>query len=202
MAKRGIDEQALFDAALEEFSIYSYKEASINRIISAAGIAKGSFYYRFKTKYELYLFLIKEGVRRKWEYINSEIKFEPKGSPDGDIFDFILLQAEIGVRFAKDFPGLYQLGKMFSKEKGTSLYEQVMEELGGGDESGLQGLIEEAFHSGILRQEFSLDFIQKLILSLFSSFDDIFFKNEEMELERALAYLKDFIRFIKHGLQS
>ncbi len=38
------------NAAIEEFATYTFRDASINRIISSVGIAKGSFYQYFNDK--------------------------------------------------------------------------------------------------------------------------------------------------------
>ena len=48
----------LFSAALQEFSTYAYNQASVNEIIKHSEMNKGSFYYRFKTKEEIYTALI------------------------------------------------------------------------------------------------------------------------------------------------
>jgi len=50
--------QALFLACLGEFTKNSFDQASINEIIKNSGLNKGSFYYRFKTKEDVYFALI------------------------------------------------------------------------------------------------------------------------------------------------
>lgn len=40
--------------AIEEFSHYTYEESSLNQILLRANVSKGSFYYYFKNKQELY----------------------------------------------------------------------------------------------------------------------------------------------------
>ena len=47
-------QQAILIAALEEFSSHGFNAASLNRIIDAAGISKGSMYYYFDGKEDLY----------------------------------------------------------------------------------------------------------------------------------------------------
>ncbi len=49
---------ALYEAALTAFSEHSFQDASLNDILKAAGMNKGSFYYRFRDKMELYLSLL------------------------------------------------------------------------------------------------------------------------------------------------
>ena len=47
----------IFTAAVEEFSRQSFSAASINRIVQAAGIPRGSFYQYFSGKEDLYLYV-------------------------------------------------------------------------------------------------------------------------------------------------
>ncbi|WP_028974950.1 TetR/AcrR family transcriptional regulator [Spirochaeta cellobiosiphila] len=199
MARKQIDDQVLMQKALEEFSLQSYDEASLNRIIEKAGIPKGSFYYRFANKYELYLHLIKEGNNKKWDFVKSS-SGTTVADRDPDLFDIFLIQAEKGIEFAKRHPAYHQLGKRFSKEKGSPLYKKVLEDLKTSDESGLNDMIENAFQQGLFKEEFSKDFLIKTMSFLFYSFDEIVFKDEEYNLDNALKYLKDFVEFMKHGL--
>ncbi|GEM_PF-1962845 len=48
----------LYEAALSEFSTKTFSEASLNEIIKQSNFNKGSFYYRFNEKKELYFALI------------------------------------------------------------------------------------------------------------------------------------------------
>ena len=45
--------EAILDAAAREFASYGYDDASINRILLAAGFSKGAFYYYFDEKADL-----------------------------------------------------------------------------------------------------------------------------------------------------
>ncbi len=47
-------QQAILEAAKKEFSLMSFHEASINKIIKDAGISRGSFYMYFEDKEDLY----------------------------------------------------------------------------------------------------------------------------------------------------
>jgi len=199
MAKKRIDEQLLIDIALSEFSTYSFEESSLNRIIEKSGIAKGSFYYRFKNKYELYLYLLKQGNHMKWEYIHSET--ETIATSQKDIFDLFKHQAESGVRFASAHPQYYKLSKMFSKEKGTSIYNRVLVDLNASDESGIKEIIAKAYDNGYFKAEFSRSFIEKTISSLFFSFDEILFREESFELDKAMQFLQEFVVFLRYGLK-
>ena len=54
----------ILDAALREFSTDGYAEASLNRIIAAAGLSKGAMYYYFEDKADLYLYVVSTQMAR------------------------------------------------------------------------------------------------------------------------------------------
>lgn len=53
--KRQQSRAAIIQAAIQEFSVHGYDEASVNRICHACQISKGKLYYHFETKEDLYL---------------------------------------------------------------------------------------------------------------------------------------------------
>ena len=48
-------QQAILRAAFDEFATHGFSTASLNRIIDAAGISKGSMYYYFDSKEALFI---------------------------------------------------------------------------------------------------------------------------------------------------
>jgi AcrR family transcriptional regulator len=50
-------QQAILRAALQEFAAHGFHDASLNRVIEAAGISKGSMYYYFDGKEDLYTYV-------------------------------------------------------------------------------------------------------------------------------------------------
>jgi len=52
----------ILKAAYEEFAKHSYKQASTNKIIKEADIGKGTLFYYFNSKKELFEFLIEYGI--------------------------------------------------------------------------------------------------------------------------------------------
>lgn len=60
--------QRILDAAYKEFAEHGYEHASTNRIVKEAGIGKGMLFYYFKSKKELYHYLINYGI----DYVFNE----------------------------------------------------------------------------------------------------------------------------------
>ncbi len=54
--------QVIMDAAIKEISEKGYIGATMDGIAAKAGVAKGTLYYHFKTKEELFNFIVKEGL--------------------------------------------------------------------------------------------------------------------------------------------
>jgi AcrR family transcriptional regulator len=56
--------ERIFAAAANEFAEHGYGAASINRIIDAAGISKGSLYYYFEGKEDLFATTMEQAIER------------------------------------------------------------------------------------------------------------------------------------------
>ena len=57
-------QQAILQAALNEFAAHGFHDVSLNRVIEAAGISKGSMYYYFDGKEDLYGYVTQIGLER------------------------------------------------------------------------------------------------------------------------------------------
>lgn len=203
MKKQNFDKSdELLKAALEEFSTNSYEDASLNKIIKNAGISKGTFYYYFQDKKDLYIYLLEQSVKAKWDFINERIKDVNDLDNNGDIFETFKLQARIGLEFARKYPKYHMLGKMFSKEKGKEIYEAAKDVLSRESDDLLEAMISRAIEKGELRKDLPKEFIHRIISYLFSNFDEIFNTDEDLELEKVIENLDYYVSFMKYGLGS
>jgi AcrR family transcriptional regulator len=57
-------QQAIRQAAVDEFAAHGFHDASLNRVIEAAGISKGSMYYYFDGKEDLYAYVTQVGLEQ------------------------------------------------------------------------------------------------------------------------------------------
>lgn len=55
-------QQSIVQAALDEFAAHGFHDASLNRVIEAAGISKGSLYYYFDGKEDLYVHVTRGAI--------------------------------------------------------------------------------------------------------------------------------------------
>lgn len=193
-------ERELIDAALDEFTTKSYDNASLNNIIRNAGISKGTFYYHFNDKQALYLYLLDYGVRAKWAFIKKEIQVGTDGSDEQDIFEMFKSQARIAAQFAEAFPKYHLLSRMFAKEKGTDIYAVAKDTLGVDADLQLESAINAAIDEGAFKERFSKQFIVRIITHMFATFDAIFNDEADLELDKMLKNLDDYVDFMKNGL--
>ena len=133
----------LMAAALEEFTDKDYEKASLNTIIKNANLSKGVFYYHFQNKESLYLALLEDSFTKKWQYIKSHTDNDDFYTQD--IFDRFISQAKASVRFAKEYPLYYKLGRMFLNEKGNPIFGTVLKHIESSDPDILDEMIKKAY---------------------------------------------------------
>lgn len=189
----------LLQSALDEFSLNKYDDASLNSIIKNARISKGTFYYHFKNKQDLYIYLIEYSTNMKWEFIHKRTSDLNENFKKMDIFEMFKCQARIGVEFAMEHPKYHKLAKMLVKEKGNEIFDVIKERLEAGSER-LLAMIDQGIEKGDFKTSFPKDFIVKTISFMFTHFDEIFYADGVMVLEETLENLNNYVDFMKHGL--
>jgi len=76
-------QQTILGAALAEFAAHGFHDASLNRIIDAAGISKGSMYYYFDNKEDLFAHV----TRVEFEHLFAELgPLDPPAESGPDAF--------------------------------------------------------------------------------------------------------------------
>lgn len=86
----------ILEAAKNEFSRVSVTEASINNIVTNAGIARGSFYQYFESKEDLLLFMVSEASQKVKQLVEKKIKEK------GDIFETFIFFYDKIIKTCKD----------------------------------------------------------------------------------------------------
>ncbi len=98
--------QLILDLAMEEFAENDYRNASISRLVSRAGIAKGSFYQYFDDKQDLYLYLLKLATDEKTAFFRNA----PPPDPATGFFGMLRWMFHQGFDFEFSNPRLAQVG--------------------------------------------------------------------------------------------
>ncbi len=99
------EEQArILDACIEEFAQHGYALASTNAIVKRAGIPKGTLFYYFGSKKDLYLYVLDHAVTRFVEAFDRLA-----GELPTDLFERLLHRGRTRMRFVIEHPRVYRL---------------------------------------------------------------------------------------------
>ena len=189
----------LLEAALDEFTGKEYKDASLNSIIKNAGISKGTFYYHFKDKEALYLYLLETTVEAKMKFLSKRMEESSYDETKMDLFERLAIHARLGYEFAKEYPKYYRFGYRFINEKGNKVFGAGMKLLGSSAEKIFDEMIRKAAENHEFRDDVSTEFISKVIKYLMLHYYEIFHPEEDLELKGALQEIDDLILFFKRG---
>jgi TetR/AcrR family transcriptional regulator len=193
----------LIEAALNEFTMKSYENASLNKIIKNAGISKGTFYYHFQDKQALYIFLQESAYEAEMEFQNDRMNEVSEDFKGKDIFEMLKLTTKIGVEFAIAYPEYLKLIVMYMNEVENKENKKILEYINSFRkktlETGIEIMINKAISDGDFNDRFSKDFIMKIMNHLFLHYTEIFPMEEYYEMPKFIDDINNFIEFLKYG---
>jgi len=96
----------IFYAAVCEFSSKRFSEASINSIVKAALIPRGSFYQYFNNKEDIYLYMLNEIGKEKLSVMGHTMQ----SCKDADFFNTFVYMFEAALKWSKTKPDYYRIG--------------------------------------------------------------------------------------------
>lgn len=131
----------IFEAAMELFAKQGYDGTSVDEITSVVGIAKGTLYYHFSSKEEIYNFLIVEGMNL---FKNS---IELKASQHENSIDKLRAAILVQLRIMEKYESLITLiiGQMWGKDERNLLCRQCV--------FGYTEMLENIINTGIEKGE-------------------------------------------------
>lgn len=131
----------IFTTAIKLFAQNGYESTGIEEITAVAGVAKGSLYYHFETKEDLFDLLLEEG--RKLLYNSIEIKFKSCNNALDKLKAIIMIQIKSLIRY-EDFVTVIinnTLGDNSRSKKSQKALDEYM--------AKIQEVIQEGIDEGI-----------------------------------------------------
>lgn len=201
----------LISAALLEFGEKGYENSSLNNILKEAEISKGTFYYHYENKEDLYMSLMDIIVEEKVRFLSEKMD---SINDNKDIFTKLKLTIKLGMDFARKNPEIHKFSQGFIKGFGTQCHNEIIEKyyisrneyleglIGRYDFESIDyvgGLIEEGYDKGEIRQDLPKEFTKQIVNYLFYNLRLIVNASNLEEYEKAANYLVDFI---KDGLEN
>lgn len=191
--------ERIIDAALKEFANRSYHKSRITAIADDAGIAKGSFYQYFEGKKDLFGYIMKLIVKKKFEYINQDMMVNQQKY---EFFELLREMYVSGFRFAKDNPKLVAIGNKVTSNK--DLLREIWGENKDQGSDFFKQLLEVGLAKGELEPSIDKNLISKILTTINYSLVDIIYKDGEFDLddeENIMETIDEMIDFIKNGIK-
>ncbi len=196
----------LVEVALGEFIEKGYDKASLNNILKKAEISKGSFYYHFSNKQELYLYLFRIIHETEHKHLHEWRKECTIDYEKLSFFEVLKLEGRVGVEAVIKYPKHYLFWKSMYEEKNPEVKVIIDKELKALIESGhaedyLMPLIEEGIKKKDFREDLSEEFIIRLLCDSMITFFNCFVKEEkDFEVENLMRNYEEYVDFLERGL--
>ena len=98
------DKLCILNACIEEFAQKGYEKASTNAIVHKAGIPKGTLFFFFGNKKNLYLYVIDHAVT-----LYTQMALQSPAELPNDLFERLIFLGRERMKFAMNQPQLYKL---------------------------------------------------------------------------------------------
>lgn len=187
-----IEKQELFNASLDEFSQKSYNEASLNDILKTVKMNKGSFYYRFYDKTDLYLSMIHMIGVDKLKYLSdktSEIASQ-------DFFEQVKSIVISAMEYARHERRYYSFWRNYLAESEdiTRIIKETFPEFG---TDFLRQLVDNAITNNQLPNSYDSNFLHAITAIFFNNLDTLI--DSSMSDDEVISTINKFIEFLKYG---
>ena len=192
------------NVALNEFAEHGFDNASINRIVEKADIAKGSFYQYFEDKGDLYKHILTRIGEEKLAYITPALQ----NPADLDFFSLLEEIYRSGLAFAKDHPKKGRVAFEIYKNQTNPLFKEIYQEAMSSGKLFYESLLDQAISKGTVDPQLEKGFVIHMLIHLqVASFDYYFDSIGTGEMESGIwandvmPTVELMIKFIKNGIQ-
>ena len=184
-------------AAVKEFSQYAYDSASVNRIIDAAGIPKGSFYQYFDDKKDIYRYVIDRLVEKKMTHLKPLLE----NPLQDNFFDLLYKLYGGGLEFALSNPQLQMITSRILADRKHPVFLELMRDHMQKSDQVFHMLLQKGIERGEIRADIDLELSAHIISTLNTAFSDYYLeKKGSLEKDVYLTYVSSLIALLKQGI--
>jgi TetR/AcrR family transcriptional regulator len=197
------EQSRIIDAALDEFAEKDFETASLNNIIARAGISKGSMYYYFANKEDLYLYLVDRVLETKETFLKEALAGIGRPLAALSFFENLEFQMVASVDFAMQHYREHQLSVHLQNMAEGPLKEKMFGELNRAFEDYVKAMVDEAFLAGEIRDDFDRVFVIRILKFNLLHFIDIYPDFEAFMADDSRALKAETLKlsaFLKNGL--
>ncbi|MGF7057626.1 TetR/AcrR family transcriptional regulator [Brassicibacter mesophilus] len=191
--------ERITEVAIDEFAQHTFLNASINRIVENAGIAKGSFYQYFEDKKDLYKYILEKSGEKKLESIADVMK----NMKELDFFSLVRELYAAGVKFSLDSPKLSAISLDFVKNCDSDLKKEIMGNNVPKSNKLFEDLLSDGIDKGDIKRDIDVKLVAYLITSLSISTSEYFINEVKEESDMEIMGLIDkTLDIIKNGIKA
>ena len=178
--------RTIFNTAVKLFSEKGYDNTSVEEITAVAGVAKGSLYYHFAKKEDIFDMILEEGMKLLRNSI--EIKWKSCNTSLEKILAIVLIQVKVVVRYE------YLFNVIFSQmlgvdDKNYKCQDAIFEYI---------EIIEEVIKEGIKNGEFYNGDVEAMATEVFGvTFSSLMYrlkKNKEVDSQKVYKEFENTVR--------
>lgn len=152
-------------AAVHEFAEYGFKRASVNRIVRATGIAKGSLYQYFAGKEALYLHVFADFIELVKQTVKGQ---EPAG--DEELFSRIGFVLGAGLQFINRHPEYFRLYTRLLSEEESPCRAELLAQVRFFPVEYFEPLIRKGQAQGVIRTDITVGLLVFMIDAVLDRF--------------------------------
>lgn len=179
----------IFDACVDEFATHTFSEASINQIIKAANISRGSFYQYFADKEDCYMYLLSEMVKEKMVMFKDVVAINDNDT----VFDEYEAMFDKAILWIEKKPQYYQIGVKMDMDNSEFIRKLLNGNLASLDYFAT--LIRRDQQRGIIRKEIVPEILTEMLFSINQKALMNFFYNRDFEgMKKQLHHILEIIR--------
>ena len=183
--------------AIAEFAEYPFDQASINRIVAKAGIAKGSFYQYFEDKTDLFLYLARLAGEAKARYI-SPVMRNPE---EHDVFTLLRALYASGIQFAAEHPEYAAISQSLLEDKAGPLYRDLMAENLPTAYQFFETLLANAVVKGEVRADIDIKLLAHMLVPMNAHFVEYYLQHVSGKYDEGmLETLDQFVDMLRSGI--
>jgi AcrR family transcriptional regulator len=147
--------EKILEGAVEEFSRYGFRQASLNRLAQSLGISKGSLFQYFGNKEGLFLFIFDHAValvRKRLAQVKEE-------TAESDFYEKIRRSLAAGVDFIRRHPRVYRIYLKMLFQEDFPLRTELLQRVRFFSAEYLRPMVLKGMAQGEVRSDLDPDFV-------------------------------------------
>lgn len=132
----------IFEAAIKAFSQKGYHKSTMDEIAETAGVAKGTLYYHFKSKEDIFKFIIDEGLKMMEEEIIDKTRHLE--NPIEKLRMVCKVQLDLVIKYIEFFKTI--LSQMWGDEERQNQLREILNRYF----NLIEGYLQEAADAGLI----------------------------------------------------